>query len=111
MTDVYCGIKNVPKGRRRGTMKECLEKGQVSYYGLNKIDKKVLEHIESKKGKNKGIGELVNERVKVKAQIQKMTTLFKKEEDKEKKKKMKAIIDSKRDILKTLNEKIKKAQK
>ena len=35
---IYCGISKVPKGYRLGTAKECLNKGQVRYYGLEKID-------------------------------------------------------------------------
>lgn len=42
MTDVNCGLK--PKeGQRRGTAKECLDKGQVRYYGIKKIDKSLLK--------------------------------------------------------------------
>lgn len=41
---VFCGIIDpIPKGFRLGSMKECLDKGQVRYYGLKKIDNKVIE--------------------------------------------------------------------
>jgi hypothetical protein len=39
----YCGIKDVPKGRKRGTMKECAERNEIRYFGLNKVDSKVME--------------------------------------------------------------------
>jgi hypothetical protein len=41
---VFCGITDpIPKGFRLGSMKECLDKGQVRYYGIKKIDNKVIE--------------------------------------------------------------------
>lgn len=41
---VFCGITDpIPKGYRLGSMKECLEKNQVRYYGLKKIDNKLIE--------------------------------------------------------------------
>ena len=41
---VFCGITDpIPKGFRLGSMQECLDKGQVRYYGLKKIDNKVIE--------------------------------------------------------------------
>ncbi|AYV84102.1 MAG: hypothetical protein Hyperionvirus17_22 [Hyperionvirus sp.] len=43
MSDIFCGIKKVPKGSRLGSMKECAEKKQVRYYGVKKIDAKLLE--------------------------------------------------------------------
>jgi len=46
---IYCGIKNVPKGYKLGTMQECLEKNQVRYWGLNKIDPKLLESTKKSK--------------------------------------------------------------
>jgi hypothetical protein len=44
---IYCGIGEVPKGMKKGTMKECMEMGQVRLYGLYKIDSKLV----SKKSK------------------------------------------------------------
>lgn len=41
--NIYCGIDKVPKGSRRGTMKECAEKGQIRYYGIKKVDPKIVE--------------------------------------------------------------------
>ena len=38
----YCGIKAVPKGKNRGSMKQCAESNQVRLYGLHKIDPKLL---------------------------------------------------------------------
>ena len=33
----YCGISKVPKGYRLWTATECLNKGQVRYYGLKLV--------------------------------------------------------------------------
>lgn len=43
MANIFCGIGNVPKGSRRGGMKECLEKKQVRYWGSKKIDPRTME--------------------------------------------------------------------
>ena len=43
MTEPYCGIGDVPKGHKRGTMRECAEKKQIRYYGIKKIDSKTLD--------------------------------------------------------------------
>ena len=45
----YCGIKAVPKNKIRGTMDECYSKGEIRYYGLNKIDSKVIENKKKKR--------------------------------------------------------------
>lgn len=38
----YCGMGDVPKGKKRGTAEYCLNKNQVRYYGIKKIDKDLL---------------------------------------------------------------------
>ena len=44
----YCGINEVPKGRHRGNPVEC--KKQIRYWGINEVDKKLLdEFAENKK--------------------------------------------------------------
>jgi len=40
---IYCGIKDVPKNSRKGTMLECAKKHQVKLYGIHKVDKKLLD--------------------------------------------------------------------
>ncbi|MEM3063143.1 MAG: hypothetical protein QW303_06350 [Nitrososphaerota archaeon] len=45
---MYCGIRKIPKGRERGTPEYCLKANQVRYYGLVKIDKKLLEKVKGK---------------------------------------------------------------
>ena len=48
MSDIYCGVSKIPKGQKRGSMKECAEKGQIRYYGIKKIDKKTMELAKNK---------------------------------------------------------------
>ena len=45
MTDYYCGINRIPKGKRRGTAKECYNSKQVRYYGMEVIPNDVLEAV------------------------------------------------------------------
>ena len=45
----YCGIKDpLPKNKSLGNMEECYTIGEVRYYGLNKIDSKVIENKKKK---------------------------------------------------------------
>ncbi len=48
MTDIYCGIGKVPKKQRRGTPEECVEKGQIRYYGLKQIDQRLIDNAKNK---------------------------------------------------------------
>lgn len=49
MSEIYCGIYDVPHGKRRGTMNECLACGQVRYYGLKKLNKSLIPSRDEKK--------------------------------------------------------------
>jgi hypothetical protein len=41
---IYCGIKDpIPSNNRLGSMEECLNKNKVNYYGIKKIDSRLLE--------------------------------------------------------------------
>ena len=44
----YCGINKVPKGKHLGTEIECIKQNQIRNYGLNKVDKKLLDNINFK---------------------------------------------------------------
>ena len=77
--EIYCGIGKVPKGKRLGTMKECVEANQVRLYGIYKVDKKLLEHWESeKKRKTTTSGKLESKRETVAEQIMKLKVHIKK---------------------------------
>ena len=71
MSKPYCGVsEKVPKGFHRATMQECIDNKQVRYYGLHKIDKKLLEAPKQKrisdKDREKQIGKLIIVKAKVK---------------------------------------------
>ena len=59
MSNNYCVIGKLPKGQRMGTMKECIEKGQVRQYGLKKVDPKLLENAKAKPAKSNERGKLM----------------------------------------------------
>ena len=46
---IYCGIGQIPKGARLGSMKECADRNQIRYYGIKKIDPKLVEAIQKSK--------------------------------------------------------------
>lgn len=53
MTDIYCGSKkDVPKNKKRGSMKQCAELGEIRYYGIKKIDQKLVDAMEESKKQN-----------------------------------------------------------
>ena len=43
MSKIFSGIGEVPKGKRRGSMQECAEAGQIRYFGEKKIDSRLLK--------------------------------------------------------------------
>ena len=44
MTEIYCGGKmKVPSGKRRGTAKECVDSNRYSYWGVKKLDSRLLD--------------------------------------------------------------------
>lgn len=52
MSKAYCGAADkIPKGKHRGTMRECVETGQIRFFGVKKIDSRTLKgkNVEKKK--------------------------------------------------------------
>lgn len=78
MTDFFCGIGNVPKGKKRGTAQQCYNAKQVRYYGVEAIDSSLF--------KPKSRDNLVKEQIKLRKLIDKAKIL------KNNVKKMDAII-------------------
>ncbi len=95
MTDAYCGIKKIPKNKKRGSMKECAEKGQVYYWGLNKIDSRTLEN--AKVQKKMSLDATRRNKIKYTTKLKKLTKDLgheknKKEQDKKKQNSLKKDI-------------------
>jgi hypothetical protein len=42
MDDIYCGVGKPTEDKVRGTAKQCVDKGQVRYYGLKEFNPKLL---------------------------------------------------------------------
>lgn len=91
MSNIYCGVDKIPKGKKLGTMKECAELGQIRYYGKKKIDPRTLESVKNKKGLPETRENLIKTLVSLNGTINRFkgryeTTKDKTPEDKKKKK-------------------------
>jgi hypothetical protein len=106
---IYCGAGEVPSGHRRGTMMECIEKNQVRYYGVKKVDSRLLSKLRSKRDIEKERDKLV---LKTKGYKHKIVALRKKFFDKktprETKLKLKEEILELNELYKKYHEKFKK---
>lgn len=108
--EFYCGIGKIPKGRREGTAKECLNDKQVRYWGIEAIppdvwldkqdDKQVLqkEQIKLKKLEDDA-KRLVKDAKKIKLEIENAKTPAKK---KAADKKMQALLKRRDNLVKRL---------
>ena len=59
MSNIFCGIGEAAKGDKLGTMKECIEKGQVRRFGIYKVDTKTLTKIKNDIAETKTIAEKI----------------------------------------------------
>ena len=87
--NIYCGIENLPKGKTRGSMKECIEKNQVRYWGLKKIDSKLIASMSTSKNIPSTRRKLIEKAVIIDAKIKNLIKKLKfskniNESDKEK---------------------------
>ena len=57
----YCGIRNPPKNRIRGTLDQCLKAGQVRYYWRMAVENSINQFLDEKK-------KLAREKAKIKRQ-------------------------------------------
>lgn len=57
---MYCGAKDPPpNGMRRATLKECIAKKQIRYYGVKMMDPELLKKINSEANKLTYMGEFM----------------------------------------------------
>lgn len=105
----YCGIKDVPKGRHRGNMIECIKKNQVNYFGLHKVDKKLLDKVNKMKSKSGEMTELDLRKkvIGLKSGIKTLARKFQESRDKEEKKKLKEQAEKKHEEFKKYNKMLK----
>ncbi len=69
MSKIFCAAGQVPKGKRRGTMRECAQRNQIRYWGVKKIDPRILEDsikLNKYGGRDKVQAKLVGLRAKLK---------------------------------------------
>jgi len=127
MSTVFCGVGKVPKGKTRGNMKECAEIGQIRYYGLKKVDSRIIENaLKEKKLKGSGSNnlearreELMMIKVNLVGKIRKQKLLFEGEKKPRDKKTLgkeldileKKLAKVKTDLQKIKNEKDKRQQR
>lgn len=52
-SNIHCGVTKLPKGKRLGSMKECIDLGQIRHWGRFKFDPKLLEAKQAGKTKKK----------------------------------------------------------
>ena len=57
----YCGIRNPPKNRVRGTSEQCIKSGQARYYGIMSVENEINRILAEKR-------KLANEKAKIKRQ-------------------------------------------
>lgn len=116
MANVYCGIGDIPKKSRRGSMKECAQTNQIRYFGLHKVDTRTIEGVKKQKSDARKITtqkvNILKRFTGIKGLIKKLegdVKYMKKEEDKkEAKKKLNIAIKEKASIEKEWREFAKK---
>ena len=105
MSNIYCGINEVPKGQKLGTQEECINKGQIRYYGIKRIKKSLIT--EKKSSYKKDRMSLIKQLGFNQGKIRKFKINYDKQRDPEKKK----IIKTEAEILIKENQKISKKLK
>lgn len=79
---VVCGIGKIQKNQRLGSMKECADKKQIRYWGVNKVDPKILER--ARTGSNRGETRLsvLKQMMSLRGKLSRNQKLIKAEKDK-----------------------------
>jgi hypothetical protein len=116
--EIYCGFKKVPKGKKRGTAKQCFTSNQIRYYGIKAIDEDLLESLLHRKKKGPSLEtQIGNALVKLKKfeykleGIRKIYTTAKKDKNKTKMKNLKEKYEDLYDEWSDQNKKYKKLVK
>jgi hypothetical protein len=107
--NIYCDVGDVPKGKKRGSMKQCAEKGQIKYYGEKKVDKKIIDSLLDKKNSKKSGNietQLDNLKLKLVGMMGKVKNLTRKIDNEDDSKESKKLEKER----KTLDKEIEKAK-
>ena len=101
---IYCSIGAVPKGQKLGSMQQCAEKKQIRYYGIKKIDQKLLEAIKKGSKAKESRDKLAIKMVGLRGKISKLNKQIPTEKDKKEKEKLKKEVEKiKADLEETSN--------
>lgn len=118
MSKIFCGVGDVPKGKKIGSMKDCTKAGQIRYYGLKKIDKRLVdEYLNKKKSSKKKtnlqnqINELKLDYVGYSGKLRKLDGQLRAEKDKKEKEKISKNIEATEKKLKRILDEINKLNK
>lgn len=82
---IYCGAGKVPKGQSRGSMKQCIDKNQIRYWGVKKVDSRLLETRGKKKGSKVTRDKLAVKMIGLRGKVSKLSKMVAEEKDKKKK--------------------------
>lgn len=58
----YCGVGDIPKGSKRGSMRDCAEAKQIRYYGVKQADSKMIQYIKNSGTNKKDYMKIVEKR-------------------------------------------------
>lgn len=87
--ELYYGPGDVPKNKRRANIKEALEANQIRYYGVKKVDERIIKKAQQKDQDKQTIRDLQNKKIRLMAKIKRMIKEIKAEKDIKKKNEMK----------------------
>jgi molecular chaperone GrpE (heat shock protein) len=104
MSNIYCGSKKVvPKGKVRGSMVQCAERGEIRFFGINKIDQVTADkYLEKRKAKRAEATKLKKEKEELQESYVKNVGKLKNLQSKiefEKDKKQKKVLEKELTIL------------
>ncbi len=87
MSKIYCGASKVPKGQTLGSMKQCVAKNQIRYWGVKKVDSRLLkkESIKKEKSTKETRDKAAVKMIGIRGKVQKLSKQVAEEKDKKKK--------------------------
>ena len=111
MPNIYCGIEKPPKGHSVGSMKECAEKKQIRYWGIKKVDSKLLEAVKRGSKAKETRDKLAIKMVTLRARVAKMTKDLAATKDKKEKERLTKVLTKTKEEYAEVVVKFKKADK
>jgi predicted nucleic acid-binding Zn-ribbon protein len=103
----HCGIGPIPKNQKLGTMQQCLAKKQVKYWGLHKVDPRMVEASKNVKKTTKLVTreQIILKQVTLRGKIAKLRKTMKDEKNQTEINKMEKEVEALVKELKAVNEK------